>query len=61
LIVLGIAMLIIIESFANIAAMMGIIPLSGKPLLFVSHGGTALLIILATVGIIANISKFQKK
>jgi cell division protein FtsW len=61
LLVLGISMLIIIESFANIAALMGIIPLSGKPLLFVSHGGTALLIILATVGIIANVSKFQKK
>ena len=61
LLVLGIGMLVISESFANIAAMMGIIPLSGKPLLFVSHGGTALLIILATVGIIANVSKFQKK
>jgi cell division protein FtsW len=61
LLVLGIGMLIIVESFANIASLMGIIPLSGKPLLFVSHGGTALLIILATVGIIANVSKFQKK
>ena len=61
LLVLGISILIIVESFANIAAMLGIIPLSGKPLLFVSHGGTALLIILATVGIIANVSKFQKK
>lgn len=61
LLVLGIAMLIVIESFANIAAMLGIIPLSGKPLLFVSHGGTALIIILGAVGMIANVSKFQKK
>ncbi len=61
LLVLGISMLIIIESFANISAMMGIIPLSGKPLLFVSHGGTALIIILTAVGMIANVSKYQKK
>ena len=61
LVVLGISMLIVVESFMNIAAMMGLIPLSGKPLLFVSHGGTALIIILAAVGIIANISKFQKR
>lgn len=58
--VLGIAILIIIESFMNISSMLGIIPLSGMPLLFVSHGGTALVITLGAVGIIANISKYQK-
>lgn len=58
--VLGIGMLVIIESFVNISAMLGIIPLTGKPLLFVSHGGTALIIVLAAVGIIANVSKFRK-
>lgn len=58
--VIGIAILIIIESFMNISSMLGIIPLSGMPLLFVSQGGTALIIILAATGIIANISKYQK-
>ena len=60
LLALGIGILIITESFMNISSMLGIIPLSGMPLLFVSHGGTALIITLAAVGIIANISKFQK-
>jgi cell division protein FtsW len=59
--VLGLSTLILVESYTNIAAMLGIVPLSGKPLLFVSHGGTALIIILAAVGVIANISKYQKK
>ena len=59
--VLGIAILVVVESFVNVSAMLGVIPLTGKPLLFVSHGGTALIIILAAVGIIANISKYQKK
>lgn len=57
---LGIAILIIIESFMNISSMLGIIPLSGMPLLFVSHGGTALIITLGATGIIANISKYKK-
>lgn len=56
---IGIAILILIESFMNISSMLGLIPLSGMPLLFVSHGGTALIITLAAVGIIANISKYQ--
>jgi cell division protein FtsW len=60
LLVSGIAILIIIESFMNISSMLGIIPLSGMPLLFVSHGGTALIIALAAAGIIANVSKYQK-
>lgn len=58
--VIGIASLVIVESFMNISSMIGILPLSGMPLLFVSHGGTALIIILGAAGIIANISKYQK-
>ncbi|MFA6601851.1 MAG: putative peptidoglycan glycosyltransferase FtsW [Candidatus Paceibacterota bacterium] len=54
---IGIAVLIIAESFMNIAAMLGLVPLSGIPLLFVSHGGTALIITLMTMGIVANVSK----
>jgi cell division protein FtsW (lipid II flippase) len=54
---IGIAVLIILESFMNIAAMLGLIPLSGMPLLFVSHGGTALIMTLAVAGIVANVSK----
>jgi cell division protein FtsW len=61
LLVLGIGILIIVESFMNISSMLGIIPLSGMPLLFISHGGTAIIITLAAVGIIANVSKYQKQ
>jgi len=57
----GLAILVIAESFLNIAAMLGLVPISGLPLLFVSHGGTALIIILAGAGIVANISKYSVK
>ena len=60
LLAIGIAILIIAESFMNIAAMLGLVPLSGIPLLFVSHGGTALIISLVTAGIVANVSKHPK-
>ncbi|TAK58107.1 cell division protein FtsW [Patescibacteria group bacterium] len=60
LLVVGIVILVVSESFMNIASMLGVMPLSGMPLLFVSHGGTALLLVLAEVGIILNVSKYQK-
>jgi cell division protein FtsW len=39
------------QSFINIGAMIGILPLTGVPLPFVSYGGTALMTILAASGI----------
>lgn len=60
LVAIGMAVLVVSESFLNIAAMLGLVPISGLPLLFVSHGGTALIITLAGAGIVANISKHIK-
>lgn len=60
MVAIGIAVLIITESFLNMSAMLGLVPLSGVPLLFVSHGGTALIIILAAAGVVANVSKYKR-
>jgi cell division protein FtsW len=59
--IVGIVILIVLQSFMNIAAMLAIVPLSGTPLLFISHGGTALFFTMAACGIILNISKYQKR
>ncbi len=59
LLALGIVILISAQSFINIGAMLSILPLTGVPLLFISHGGTALLFALAEVGLLLNISKFS--
>ncbi len=61
LLVIGIITLITTQAFLNIAAMLAIAPLSGLPLPFISHGGTALLTMLASIGIVLNVSKYQKK
>jgi len=61
LLVLGIVILMISQSFINIASMLGLFPLTGMPLLFISKGGTALFVALAGVGIILNVSKYRKR
>lgn len=61
LMVVGIVILIVSQAFVNIGAMVGVLPLSGITLPFISHGGTALFMTLAEVGIVLNISKNKKK
>lgn len=60
LVCLGIVILITAQSLINIASMLGVFPLTGMPLLFISQGGTALMVTLAALGIVLNISKYQK-
>ncbi len=60
MVAVGIGTIVVIESFLNIAAMLGLVPVSGVPLLFVSHGGTALVIALMATGIVANVSRYNK-
>jgi cell division protein FtsW len=59
LLVVGFMTMIASQAFLNIAAMVGVAPLSGLPLPFISHGGTALLAILASLGIVLNVSKYR--
>lgn len=61
LLTVGIITLIVVQAFLNIAAMLALAPLGGLPLPFISHGGTALLATLASIGIVLNISKYQRK
>lgn len=60
-VVTGLVLLIGVQSFINIAAMLKLFPLSGMPLLFISQGGSALLGVLISCGIILNISRYAKK
>jgi len=57
LMVVGIVIMIVAQAFVNIGAMLGVVPLSGITLPFVSHGGTSLFITLLEMGIILSISK----
>lgn len=57
----GIATYLASEAFINIASMLGVAPLTGVPLTFVSQGGSAMLISLASVGILINISRYRRR
>jgi cell division protein FtsW len=60
LLVLGIICLTVFQSFLNIASAVAVFPLGGLPLIFISHGGTALAFALASIGLVLNVSRSQK-
>ncbi len=61
LLVYGIVILITAQSFMHIASVVGVFPLTGVPLVFMSQGGTSLMVYMMATGIVLNISKFQRK
>jgi cell division protein FtsW len=53
----GLTALICGQAAVNLCAVMGIAPLTGIPLPFVSYGGSSLIVALASVGILLNIAQ----
>ena len=56
----GIMIWFVWQSFLNIGTIIGLLPLTGVPLPFISHGGSAFMIGLASIGIMASLSKESK-
>ncbi len=52
----GLTILVCGQAAVNLAAVMGLAPLTGIPLPFVSYGGSSLIVALAAVGILLNIA-----
>ncbi|MEK9183522.1 MAG: putative lipid II flippase FtsW [Patescibacteria group bacterium] len=61
LLLVGFGSLIALQSFVNIGAISGLLPLTGTPLPFISYGGTALAIFMTIIGITNNISKYSNR
>lgn len=61
LLAIGITSLVGLQAIINIAVVTSSVPNTGMPLPFFSYGGTALLILLCSVGILLNISRYQKQ
>jgi len=53
----GITTLVCGQAMLNLAAVVGVAPLTGIPLPLVSYGGTSLVVMLASVGILLNIAR----
>ncbi len=60
-VVVGVVSWIIFQASVNIAAMLSLVPLTGIPLPFISYGGSSLMILMAAVGIVVNISRHATK
>ncbi|WP_091703183.1 FtsW/RodA/SpoVE family cell cycle protein [Anoxybacillus pushchinoensis] len=56
LLAIGISAMIGIQAFINLGGVTGIIPLTGVPLPFVSYGGSSLVLLMMSAGVLANIS-----
>jgi len=52
----GLTVLVCGQAVVNIAAVMGVAPLTGIPLPFLSYGGSSLVVLLTSVGILLNIA-----
>ncbi|MBO5348747.1 MAG: putative lipid II flippase FtsW [Clostridia bacterium] len=61
LIAIGITTQVAVQAIINIAVVTGTVPTTGMSLPFFSYGGTALLLLLANVGILLNISRSNSK
>jgi cell division protein FtsW len=59
LVATGITSWILFQSLINIGGITGIIPLTGIPLVFISYGSTSLVVTMAAVGILLNISRYS--
>ncbi|MFA6391427.1 MAG: putative lipid II flippase FtsW [Patescibacteria group bacterium] len=55
----GITCWFTIQAVINIGAMVSLLPLTGIPLPFVSYGSSAIVISMAAIGILINISKYS--
>lgn len=61
LLAVGVTTLVAVQTIINIAVVTASIPTTGMALPFFSYGGTALVILLASVGILLNVSRAGSK
>lgn len=56
----GITIWLTCQAFFNMAANVGLIPLTGIPLPFLSYGGSSTIVTLIAIGLLLNISRYAK-
>lgn len=57
LLVIGVTAWILVQAFINIGAVLGVLPITGVPLPFMSAGGTSLVTTMAGVGLVLNVAR----
>jgi len=54
---IGITTMVVLQAFFNISVVLALLPTKGIPLPFISYGGTSLFVMLASVGVLLNITQ----
>ncbi len=57
---LGFTLIIVSFAYVNAGVAIGLFPVTGLPMPFISHGGTNMMFTLAMVGVLLNISKHNR-
>ena len=57
---MGVTSWIALQALINIGGVTRTIPLTGIPLPFVSYGGSALIMTMAAIGVLLNVSRYTK-
>lgn len=58
---MGLALLIVVQAFFNMAVAVGLVPVTGQPLPLISKGGTSSIINCIYIGMIISVSKTAQK
>lgn len=58
LLVMGCALLIVLQALIHMAIVVGLVPVSGQPLPFISKGGTSILVMSAAIGMMLSVSRY---
>jgi cell division protein FtsW len=58
LVVVGIFVWFAVQAIVNVGAMIGLLPLKGITLPFISYGGTSVLFVMAAVGLVFQVSRY---
>jgi cell division protein FtsW len=61
LVAVGLVAFFAAESVINIGAVIGVLPVTGIPLPFISYGGSSLVITLASAGVLVNVARFERR
>jgi cell division protein FtsW len=57
LLAMGITAWILVQAFINIGAVLGVLPITGVPLPFLSFGGSSLVVVFSAMGILLNVAR----
>lgn len=60
LVCFGIATIIFTEALFNVGAVLGLLPITGVTLPFISYGGSSIIVLTACIGLVLNISANEK-